>query len=125
MKKLMNNTLVVNQVIYKGKIFKAFIITNADSKSDTMPESLEIRKIFVISDASLNTNEVWNALINFFGPVSAEQKDKAITEWLNKSSDLRYIEDMLQSCKWDNKLNIDFHNALMHPEFNVKNIVIL
>lgn len=65
-KNLMNNTLIINQVIYKGKIFKAFIVTNADSKSEKMPENLEIRKIFVVSYVSLNTIDVWNALISFF-----------------------------------------------------------
>lgn len=122
---LMDYTLVVDRVNYKGKYFKDFIITNANIKYGKMPERLHIKKIIVVSDANFSQGEVFDALISLFGPISAAQKDEAVIKWLKECSSVDALSDMMNECRKDESLNVSFHNALYDPIFNVNDIVLL
>lgn len=123
---LMDYTLVVNRINYKGKYFKAFMITNANTKCcDKISGLLRIKKIIVVSDANISQEEAFNALTSFFGPIPSTQKDEAVTQWLKEYNSIDALSDMINEYHKDNRLNIAFHNALQDPDFNMDNIVIL
>lgn len=124
---LMDYTLVVHRVNYKGKFFKAFIITNANTKCSQIPERLLIKKIIVVSEANISQKEVFDALIAFFGPMPAIRKDEAVTAWLKEYNTVDAVSDMINEYRKDNSLNVAFHNALYDPDSNTsdKDILIL
>lgn len=118
---LMNKTLVVNKVIYKGKIFKAFIVTNC--QKETVNNTLKIEKVLAVSDAHLSQSFVIDALLDHFKPHTAEVISNSIEKLLSDANDIQYVLDIIRQEENAEVIDKLFYSAV--NALSVEDIVIL
>lgn len=65
MEALINNTLILERVEYKGSFFKAFIISNVKNGTK-MPEEIKVHKILICSNGPISRQMAIVALCSYF-----------------------------------------------------------
>lgn len=118
---LMDRTLVINKVIYKGKIFKAFIITNQTPK--TVNKDICIQKVLAVSEAHLSHSFVIDALLNYFLPKSLEAKSCSIEKLLSSTNDVQYILDIIKQEENTESIDMLFYTAI--NAMSVEDVIVL
>lgn len=92
---LKEKTLIVNHVEYKGKFFKAFIITNQTAQ--TLNKDLQILKVIAVSDTYLSQTTIIDALLDFFSPKKAKDISDSIEKFLSETNDIDYVVDVIRN----------------------------
>lgn len=96
---LKESTLIINRVEYKGKFFKAFIITNQTAQS--LNKDLRILKVIALSDTHLSPTTIIDALLNFFSPKKAKEISDSIESILSDTNDIDYVVDIIKNINAD------------------------
>lgn len=107
---LKEKTLIVNRVEYKGKFFKAFIITNQTAA--TLNKDLQILKVIAVSDTYLSPTTIINALLDFFSPKKAKDISDSIEKLLSETNDIDNIVDIIRSFNADFYRDRIFYSAV-------------
>lgn len=107
---LKEKTLIVNRVEYKGKFFKAFIITNQTAA--TLNKDLQILKVIAVSDAYLSQTTIIDALFDFFSPKKAKDISDSIEKLLSETNDVDYVVDVIRNINADSTRDQIFYSAV-------------
>lgn len=107
---LKEKTLIVNRVEYKGKFFKAFIITNQTAA--TLNKDLQILKVIAVSDAYLSQTTIIDALFDFFSPKKAKDISDSIEKLLSETNDVDYVVDVIKNINADLTRDQIFYRAV-------------
>ena len=103
-------TLVVNRVEYKGKVFKAFIITNQTAQ--TVNNDIKILKVIAVSDTYLSPTAIIDALLDFFSPKKAKEISDFIEKLLSDTNDIDYVIDFIRNINADFTRDRIFYSAV-------------